>query len=89
MSINASLRATHLTGNLTTAPQKFSTRRGRGFRIRVKNEGANQMDISFDGGRTFYPIASGAEFAEDVAFHFFWARGNGGGTSFTALLFEG
>ena len=87
---NTSLRAVHANGSVAAAdvPLKVETVKGRGFRLKVRNTGAAAMEISFDSGRSWYPIPAASEFAEDVAFHFFYLRSTGG-TTFAALMFEG
>lgn len=88
-AVNTTLRATHASGTLTAAPTKVQTRKGRGFRVRVTNTGGtNPMEISFDSGRSWYPISATGEFADDVSFHFFYVR-SASGTTFSALMFEG
>lgn len=87
---NTSMRATHAGGTLAAGtPTRVDTPRGtRGFRLRIRNTGANAMEISFDSGKSWFPIAAGAEFAEDIAFHFFYLRSTAG-TDYAALIFEG
>jgi hypothetical protein len=86
---NTTLRATHASGTLTATPLKVSTKKGRGFRVRVTNTGGtNPMEISFDSGNKWYPIAKDGEFADDIAFHYFYLR-SASGTTFSALMFEG
>lgn len=88
-AVNQTFRATHSAGALTATPVKVSTRRGRGFAVRVFNTGtANPLEISFDSGRNWYPVAEETEFSADVAFHFFYLRSTAG-TNYSALIFEG
>jgi hypothetical protein len=88
-AVNMTFRATHAGGTLTATPLKVSTKRGRGFRVRVLNTGgANDLEISFDSGNHWYPVAHGAEFVDDVAFHYFYLR-SASGTTYQALIFEG
>jgi len=85
----STFRATHSAGTISSSPVKVQTRKGRGFRVRVKNTGSNPLGISFDSGNTFYTISAGAEFAEDIVFHYFYLIASSGDTTYTALLFEG
>ncbi len=90
-AVNQTFRATHAGGTLAAAafPTKVSTRRGRGFGLRVVNTGtSNPMEISFDSGRNWFPIAEETEFSADVAFHYFFLRSTLG-TTYSALIFEG
>lgn len=92
-----SLRLKHYDG---TAPSsgptpegaKVSVSRGRGFFIRIRNleaAGGNNLEISFDNGRHWYPILPEEEFRENAAFHFFRVRGVGGTADWSALISEG
>jgi len=89
-AVNQSFRATHASGTLAAdTPTKLQTKKGRGFRVRVTNTGStNPMEISFDSGRNWYPIAKSSEFSDDVAFHFFYLR-SALGTTYTVMMFEG
>ena len=90
---NKTYRATHRTGTAVTLPLKITTKRGRGFRLKVANLDASEdMEISFDSGNTFFPIPAGTVFEEDIVFHFFYVRrvsGAGSDVAFSAMLFEG
>lgn len=84
-----SLRATHANGTATATPTKISVKRGRGFRLLIRNleaVGGNDLEVSFDGGANFYAIGPQTELKEDVAFHYFFVKGSG---DYTALILEG
>lgn len=74
-----------------TFPKKVSLER-RGHGIRIKNldaPGGSNLMVSFDGGRSYYPIAPGAELDEDCAFHYFFVVSSGAAISWSALVREG
>lgn len=85
----SSMRATHSAGTISSTAVKVATVKGRGFRVRIKNTGSNVLGVSFDAGHTFYPVAAGAELAEDIVFHYFYLVASAGNTTYSALLFEG
>lgn len=86
----ASFRAVHVSGTATTTPAKVITKRGRGFRLRIKNtDTTNDLEISFDSGNTFYPISPGAEWSEDVVFHYFYLQSSAATATYSGLMFEG
>jgi len=87
-----SYRANHINGSsIPTSPAaKFATKRGRGFRLILKNiHATNSLDISFDSGANYFQVSPGETFDIDVAYHFFYVRGNGGAVDFTAISLEG
>ena len=85
------LRATHRNGTATATPAKVTTKRGRGFRLLLRNlDGTNPLDVSFDSGKTFYTIEADGKFDEDVSFHFFYVRrGGAADVDYSAVIFEG
>jgi len=88
---NMTYRATHRNGTAGALPSKVTTRRGRGFRLKIRNlHATDDLNISFDTGKTFFPIAAGTTFDEDIAFHFFYVqRGAAADVDYSAMLFEG
>jgi hypothetical protein len=71
-----------------SAPQKVAlTRRGVGISITNK-DGTNLLEISFDGGRNFYPIYATKEFKGDALMHFFYVRSSAG-AAWSAVVAEG
>ena len=90
--LGESLRATHRNGTVTTTPAKVQTRRGRGFRLDIRNataSGGNGLQISFDSGKTWYTLAAQESKEWPVVFPFFYLRGVSGNADYEALLFEG
>ena len=87
-----SMRATHRSGTATSTPTKVTTRRGRGFRLLIRNTeaaGGETLNVSFDSGNTYYPIPPQEELKEDIAFHFFYVTGTGLGAGYKAIILEG
>lgn len=72
-----------------TFPKKVSLER-RGHGIRIRNlDGTATLNVSFDGGRTYYPIPPNSEISEDAAFHYFFVVSSGAAISWAALVREG
>jgi hypothetical protein len=83
------MRATHSNGTIAASnvPLKVTTKKGRGFGVRLQV--AADSEVSFDSGRTWYPLlAANGEFRLEVAFHFFYLRSSAGG-AYQALITEG
>ena len=91
MPVADAFRATHASGTAPTTGIKIPTRRGLGIRLVIENtDGANDLDLSFDGGRSWFQIGQGtARLDLPVRFHYFFVRGNGGAANYQALIFEG
>lgn len=69
------LRLNHYNGVANTVPSKVSLAKGKGFSISIKNlDTLNVLEISFNSGRSFYPIAPGGELQHNGSFHFFFVR---------------
>lgn len=97
MAIFGSMRLVHANGTASVAGDKITLTdlRGpgnKGFRIIIKNLEpllGNNLEISFNGGRTYFPIAPQATFAEDANFHYFVVRGIAAPVAYTALVAVG
>jgi len=97
MSLTPVMRVAHYEGTATTTPVKIELQNiqgngAAGFRIIIKNlevAPGNALDISFNGGRTFFPIAAGAELDVNAKFHYFFLRGVGGDADYNALVAQG
>ena len=85
------MRLRHASGSVGTVAEKVSVNRGLGQYIRISNTHATQdFQISFNGGRDYYTIASGDPPLDVVAlFHFFYVKGSGASTTYEALIGEG
>lgn len=88
MPRDMSWRAEHVNGDATSTPTEITCSKGRGVRLRIQNTGDKELDISFDFGRTWYAVAAGEDFVEDIVYHRFFVKSTDG-TSYTALLFQG
>ena len=84
-------RATHFNGSASVAGDKVATNKGLGVRLIIRNvDAAEDLEISFNGGRTFFTVGGpGASLDLPVRFHFFFVRGSGGVADFEALILEG
>ena len=81
------LRPYHYNGTATTTPTRVDLRKGPSQRFVITNTGAtNALQISFDGGRTFFSIAPGATLREDILCHFFFIQSGAATTTYTALV---
>lgn len=60
------------------------------MRIAIQcTDGTNDLQLSLDGGRGWWTIATGTSFAEDVRAHEVLVRGSGGTSTYEAILFTG
>lgn len=90
MSPARPMRMRHVNGSATTAPSKVSVKRGIGQYLRISNlDGANNLQVSFDGGASFYTINSGDPPLEvNALFHYFFVQSDSS-ADYSALLGEG
>lgn len=85
------MRLRHASGSVGTVAEKVSINRGLGQYIRLSNTHATQgLQVSFDGGRSYYTISAGDPPLDVVAlFHFFYVKGTGASTTYEGLIGEG
>jgi hypothetical protein len=85
------MRIVHYNGTASTAGDRVAIVRGPAQRINVRNiDGANPLEISFDGGRNFYTLPINS-FPLDMScmLHFFVVRGVGGTAKYCIVTNEG
>ena len=87
------MRLRHASGTATATPERVSVNRGIGVYLRIVNtDGANGLDVSFDGGRNFttiFAVAGERVLQTDALFHFFFVRSTGLSTTWNAVIGEG
>jgi len=85
------MRTIHYSGAATTTPAKVTLSVGLAQRINVRNlDGTNGLDVSFDGGRSFYTIlATSVPLDIACSLHFFWVRSTAAVVNWCAVTNEG